>query len=92
MVIIASDVEAIKELKDYSNVQFHMKDPNRDRRFVGKLIYLSIIRPNISSVVQFLSQFRSICIDAHMKEVYHLLRYLRATSYHGVMFSKDKDF
>uniref|UniRef100_A0A7C9DR86 Reverse transcriptase Ty1/copia-type domain-containing protein n=1 Tax=Opuntia streptacantha TaxID=393608 RepID=A0A7C9DR86_OPUST len=30
--------------------------------------------------------------DAHLNEVYHLLRYLRATPYHGVLFPKNSDF
>jgi len=30
--------------------------------------------------------------DAHMKEVYHLLKYLKATPEHGVLFAKDFTF
>ena len=69
-----------------------LEDPNRFRRLVGKLIYLSITRPDISFAVQFLSKFMSAPTDAHMKEVYHLLRYLKATSEHGILLAKNSDF
>ena len=69
-----------------------LEDPNKFRRLVEKLIYLSITRSDISFAVQFLSQFMSSLIDAHMKEAYHLFKYLRATSEHGVLFDKCSNF
>jgi len=59
---------------------------------MGKLIYLSITKPDISFAVQFLSQFMSTPTDAHLKEAFHVLRYLRATPCHGVLFSTHSDF
>ena len=79
-------------LKLYAHTGAPLDDPNRFRRIVGKLIYLSITRPDISFAVQFLSQFMSHPTDAHMKEVVHLLRYLHATPDHGLLFSHSSDF
>jgi len=69
-----------------------LEDPNKFRRLVGKLIHLSITRPDINFAVHFLSQFMSHPTDAHLKEVTHLLRYLRATLDHGILFAKNLGF
>jgi len=34
----------------------------------------------------------SCLTDAHMKEAFHVLRYLKATTEHGVLFAKDSTF
>jgi len=85
-------VPLMPNLKLYAHLGQPLEDPNRFRRLVGKLIYLSITRPDISFAVQFLTQFMSSPIDAHMKEAYHFLRYLKATSEHRVLFAKDSNF
>jgi len=69
-----------------------LDNPNRFRRIVGKLIYLSITRPDISFVVQSLSQFVSSPTDAHLKETFHVLKYLKATTDHGILLAKDSTF
>ena len=79
-------------LKLYGQTGTSLKDPNYFRRLVGKLIYLSITRPDISFAVQFLSQFMSHPTDAHMKEVVHLLRYLRATPNYGLLYPNSSEF
>ena len=79
-------------LKLYAHSGTPLADPNRFRRLVGKLIYLSITRPDISFAVQFLSQFMSSPTDAHLREVTHLLHYLHATSDHGLFFAHNSVF
>ena len=79
-------------LKLYAHTGTPLTDPNRFRRLVGKLIYPSITRPDISFAVQFLSQFMSQPTDAHLREATHLLRYLRATSDHGLLFARNSVF
>jgi len=79
-------------LKLYAQIGTPLQDPNCFRRLVGKLIYLSITRPDISFSVQFLSQFMSHPTDAHMKEVIHLLRYLRATPDYGLLYPSSSEF
>ena len=69
-----------------------LEDTNRYMRLVEKLIYLSITKPDISFTVQFLSQFMSNPTNAHMQEAFHVLRYLRATSKHGILLAATSDF
>jgi len=53
-------------LKLYAHTGTPLEDPNKFRRLVGKLIYLSITRPDISFAIHFLSQFMSHPTDAHL--------------------------
>jgi len=52
-------------------------DPERCRRLVGKLIYLTISSLDLSFVVGVVSQFmQNPCVD-HWNVVIHILRYLK---------------
>ena len=55
------------------------------QRLVGKLIYLSHTRPNISFVM---SQFMQAPYEKHMEVVNKILRYLKITPSKGLMFRK----
>lgn len=54
-----------------------LSDPGAYRRLVGRLLYLTMTRPDISYVVQHLSQFVSSPKDVHMQAALHLLKYLK---------------
>jgi hypothetical protein len=51
-------------------------DPDTYRRLVGKLIYLTITRPDISYAVSIVSQFMTNPRVPHMNAVIHILKYL----------------
>ncbi|GJZ49006.1 retrovirus-related pol polyprotein from transposon TNT 1-94, partial [Tanacetum coccineum] len=57
-----------------------LSDPCSYRRLVGRLLYLTMTRLDISYAVQHLSQFFSSPKDAHMQAAMNLLRYLKGTS------------
>lgn len=61
-----------------SNCGEPLKDPRQYRRLIGRLIYLTISRPDITYAVQFLSQFMQTPCHPHLDAAYHVLRYLRA--------------
>ncbi|XP_038896655.1 uncharacterized mitochondrial protein AtMg00810-like [Benincasa hispida] len=63
---------------------------NKDRyqSLVGKLIYLSHTRPDISYVVSVVSQLMQAPYEEHMKAVERILRYLKTTSGKGLMFRR----
>ncbi|GJU19282.1 reverse transcriptase, RNA-dependent DNA polymerase [Tanacetum coccineum] len=63
-----------------------LSDPGSYRRLLGRLLYLTMTRPNISSTVQHLSQFVSAPKDVHMHVVMHLLRYLKETMSKGLLY------
>ncbi|GAB2279700.1 hypothetical protein Dimus_039365 [Dionaea muscipula] len=65
-----------------------LEDPSRYRRMIGKLIYLTITRPDICYAVHILSQFMSKPTDMHMNAANHLMRYLKNAPGQGIFFSK----
>ena len=56
-------------------------------RLVGKLIYLSHIWPGIAYVVRTVFQFMHAPLEDHIEVVMRILRYLKATSSKGLLFS-----
>lgn len=59
------------------------------RRLVGKLLYLTTTRPDISFVVQQLSQFLSKPTMCHFKAVQRVLHYLKGTPGQGLFFARS---
>ncbi|MFS7989993.1 putative RNA-directed DNA polymerase [Helianthus anomalus] len=64
-----------------------MKDPERYRRLVGKLNYLTVTRPDISFVVSVLSQFMATPYTGHWDAALRVLRYLKSTPGLGILYS-----
>ena len=64
-------------------------DRRRYQRLVGKLIYLSHTRPNISYAIGVVSRFMHKPQEQHMEAVYRILRYLKGTPGRGVVFCKN---
>ena len=56
---------------------------------MGKLIYLTITRPDISFAVNQVSQFMSNPKQRHMEMVNRILRYLKGTPGQGVLMRKN---
>ncbi|GKE01523.1 retrovirus-related pol polyprotein from transposon TNT 1-94, partial [Tanacetum coccineum] len=56
------------------------------RRLVGRLLYLTMTRPDISYVVQHLSQFVSSLKDVLLQDAIHLLKYLKGTASKGLFY------
>lgn len=69
-----------------------MDDPSQYRRLVGRLLYLTITRPDITFVVHCLSQFMANPKDTHMKAARHLLCYLKQHLGQGVFFSAKSNY
>ncbi|GJS25842.1 cysteine-rich receptor-like protein kinase 8 [Tanacetum coccineum] len=60
-------------------------DPETYRRLIGRLIYLTITRPDICFTVQVLSQFMQQPTLVHMQAAKNLLRYLLNNPSQGVL-------
>uniref|UniRef100_A0A2N9H2N5 Uncharacterized protein n=1 Tax=Fagus sylvatica TaxID=28930 RepID=A0A2N9H2N5_FAGSY len=61
-------------------------DPNTYRRLVGKLIYLTITRPDISYAVSIVSQFMTNPRVPHMNAVIRILKYLKNAPGRGLFY------
>ena len=63
--------------------------PNSEsyRRIIGRLLYLTITRPDISYVVQHLSQFLQVSRLPHYQAAIHVLRYLKGTPNKGLYYA-----
>ncbi|XP_025665131.1 uncharacterized mitochondrial protein AtMg00810-like [Arachis hypogaea] len=64
-----------------------LHDPSTYRRIIGRLMYLTISRPDITYAVFTLSQFLSKPTTTHLTALHHLLRYLKRTARQGLLFS-----
>lgn len=63
-------------------------DKGRYQRLVGKLIYLSHTRLDISFPVSMVRQFMNNPNEEHMEAVFRILRYLKMTPGKGIFFKK----
>jgi len=63
----------------------NLDDPTRYRRLVGRLIYLTITRPELRYAVHVLSQFMHETKEEHMEASKHVLRYLKRHPGQGLL-------
>lgn len=74
------------------SVRIHQdnSEPHTDiseyRRLIGRLLYLTTTRPDISFVVQQLSQFLAQLTTQHFKAAHRILRYLKRSPGTGLCF------
>ncbi|KAL0374241.1 UNVERIFIED_CONTAM: Retrovirus-related Pol polyprotein from transposon RE1 [Sesamum radiatum] len=69
-----------------------LADPEPYRWLVGRLLYLSFTRPDISFGAQQLSQFVHTPCQSHMEVALHLVRYLKGRPDHGLFFPSSNSF
>ena len=66
-----------------------LPDPSIYQRLIGKLIYLTITRPDITFTVQLLAQFMHSPTTVHMQAARRLLRYLIGTLSQGILLASS---
>ena len=67
------------------------EDPERYRRLVGKLNYLTVTRPDIVYSVSVLSQYMPSPTVSHWVAVEHILCYLKEAPRRGILFKKHEN-
>lgn len=61
------------------------------RELIGCLSYLALSsRPDICAAVNFFSKFQSAPTDAHWSNLKRILRYLKGTANHGLVFQRQQ--
>ncbi|XP_034217357.1 uncharacterized mitochondrial protein AtMg00810-like [Prunus dulcis] len=63
-----------------------LQDPTRYRRLVGRLIYLTVTRPDLSFTVHVLSRFMHEPHQPHLDAALRVLRYLKGYPGQGILF------
>ncbi|XP_019057522.1 PREDICTED: uncharacterized protein LOC109116481, partial [Tarenaya hassleriana] len=64
-----------------------LEDITSYRRLVGRLLYLTITRPDITFATHKLSQFLSAPTDIHMQAAQRVVRYLKTNPGQGLFYS-----
>ncbi|GJX31409.1 uncharacterized mitochondrial protein-like protein [Tanacetum coccineum] len=73
------------------DIDYPLTGINNYQKLVGKLIYLTHTRPDISYAVHVLSQFMHAPLQSHLKLAFRVLRYLKTTPGKGISFNKGSD-
>jgi len=69
-----------------------MSDPTSYCHLIGRLLYLTITRPDLSYVIQTLSQFMSNPHTTHLQAAKKVLHYLKATLGQDLLLKADSTF
>jgi len=83
------DTPMMVNQKLYMEENAKLADKGKYQRIVGKLIYLSHTRPDIAYAVGVVSQFMHQPQVTHMEAVWRIIRYLKGTPGHGVLFKTN---
>ncbi|XP_031096829.1 uncharacterized protein LOC116001068 [Ipomoea triloba] len=66
-----------------------LEDVTTYRRLIGRLLYLTATRPDISYAIQQLSQFVDAPTDKHLTAAHRVLRYIKGTPGQGLFYPKN---
>lgn len=69
-----------------------LSDITTYQSIVGKLLYLTYTRPDLSFAVQQLSQFLDCLTNVHLAATHRALHYLKGTPGQGLFFPSINDF
>lgn len=74
-----------------ANESYRLIDVSRYQRLVGKLIYLTLTKPDISYVVGVVSQFMLAPTTRHLEAAYRIVGYLKKSHGQGLLYRKRDD-
>ncbi|XP_073128290.1 uncharacterized protein [Henckelia pumila] len=68
-----------------------LADPLSYRRLIGRLLYLTITRPDLTYSVNNLSQYVSKPRVSHMEDVHNVLKYIKGTAGQSLLYSSNSN-
>ncbi|XP_009776535.2 uncharacterized mitochondrial protein AtMg00810-like [Nicotiana sylvestris] len=84
--------EHIKKTKSTTLMNEELADINSYQRLIGKLLYLTMTRPDISFSVQTLSQFLQRPKKSHMEATLRIVKYIKNSLGQGILlYNKDNN-
>ena len=66
-----------------------LNNPEKFRRLIGKLLYLTVTRPDISFSVAYLSQFLSTPLQSHFQSGLKILKYIKQAPGNGLLYKRN---
>ncbi|GAA0184811.1 hypothetical protein LIER_32099 [Lithospermum erythrorhizon] len=70
----------------YNSDSPQMADPSIYKRLVGRLLYLSFTRLDVTFAVNHLSQFMQASFEDNWKTATHIVKYPRGSTAHGLIY------
>ena len=68
----------------------NLDDTTMYRQLVGSLIYLTLVRSNITYAVRIVSRFMQNPKETHLEAMRRILRYIKGTIDYGLLYKKEK--
>lgn len=68
-----------------------LPNPSKYKRLIGRLLYLTVTRPDIAFAIKQLSQFMDKPTNQHWKLGLRVLRYLKGVQCLQLIFNVSKD-
>uniref|UniRef100_A0A2N9J288 Integrase catalytic domain-containing protein n=1 Tax=Fagus sylvatica TaxID=28930 RepID=A0A2N9J288_FAGSY len=100
ILIASNDMESVTKLKKSLDAEFKLKDldgtllddPSVSQKdLVGRLLYLTVTRPDLSYSVQKLSQYMAKPTTSHLTAAHRVLRYIKGSPGQGLFFSSSNN-
>lgn len=84
-------IEQNHNLQNSKSAPLLASDVKTFRRLVGRLIYLTITRPDLNYAVHTLAQFIAKPLQNHLDAAYRIVRYLKQSPGQGLFFPSSND-